>query len=94
MKREEKSKQRSGQVTGRGGEIILYKAKDGRSSLDVRLEQDTVWLTQAQMASLFETERSVVTKHINNILRSNELARECQRSVKVYHPWSLQSVPP
>jgi len=33
-----------GQVTGKGGEIILYKAKDGRTSLEVRLEQDTVWL--------------------------------------------------
>ncbi len=64
-----------GTVAGKGGEVILYQAKDGRTNLEVRLEQDTVWLTQAQMANLFDTERSVITKHINNILKSKELDR-------------------
>ncbi|WP_448873896.1 RhuM family protein [Desulfobulbus propionicus] len=43
--------------------------------MDVRLHEETVWLTQAQMAFLFQTERSVVTKHINNVFKSGELSR-------------------
>jgi hypothetical protein len=50
------------------GQIILYKNK-----LEVRLEEETVWLTQKQMAELFDTERSVITKHLKNIFTSNEL---------------------
>jgi hypothetical protein len=61
------------EIAGRGGEIVLYRGKDGRTNLDVRLEQETVWLTQAQMATLFATERSVITKHIGNILKGKEL---------------------
>ena len=58
------------------GTIILYQAQDGQTILDVQLRDETVWLTQAQMASLFNTERSVVTKHINNIFHSQELERQ------------------
>ena len=56
-----------------GGEIVLYEAPDGQIRLDVRLEQDTVWLTQAQMGELFGRERSVVTKHLRNVYREGEL---------------------
>ena len=55
------------------GEIIIYEAEDGKTSLEVHLEEETVWLTQKQISSLFETERSVITKHINNIFRTEEL---------------------
>lgn len=55
------------------GEIVIYKAEDGQTAIDVRLEEDTVWLTQRQMATLFDTERSVITKHIRNIVRDGEL---------------------
>ena len=55
------------------GQIILYQSKDGQTTLEVRLRDETVWLPQKQIASLFETERSVITKHINNIFRSEEL---------------------
>lgn len=55
------------------GEIALFRSKDGQTTLEVRLRDETVWLTQKQIASLFETERSVITKHINNIFRSEEL---------------------
>ncbi len=55
------------------GEIVIYRAPDGRASIDVRLEKDTIWLTQKQMAGIFETERSVITKHINNLLKTKEL---------------------
>ncbi|MDD2468062.1 MAG: virulence protein RhuM/Fic/DOC family protein [Desulfobulbus sp.] len=55
--------------------IVLYQADDGQIRLDVQLRNETVWLTQAQMAFLFQTERSVVTKHINNVFKSEELTR-------------------
>ena len=58
------------------GEIILYQTEDGTSALDVHLKDETVWLTQKQIAALFETERSVVTKHIGNIFRTGELDKE------------------
>ena len=58
------------------GEIALYEAPDGQVRLDVRLEQETVWLTQAQMAELFGRERSVITRHLNNVFREGELAKE------------------
>ncbi len=55
------------------GEIIIYRAKDKKIQLEVKLEQETVWLSQEQIAKLFTTERSVITKHLGNIFRSNEL---------------------
>ncbi len=58
------------------GEIVLYQSEDGQAALDVHLQDETVWLSQKQIASLFETERSVVTKHINNIFRSEELDKK------------------
>lgn len=53
-------------------EIILYQP-DSTLSLDVRVEDDTVWLTQQQMSDLFERDRTVITRHINNIFKENEL---------------------
>ena len=58
------------------GEIVLYQSEDGQAALDVRLQDETVWLSQKQISSLFEMERSVVTKHINNIFRSEELDKK------------------
>lgn len=55
------------------GEIIVYEAPDGSAQVDVRLERETVWLSQQQMADLFGRERSVVTKHIRNAFREGEL---------------------
>jgi prophage maintenance system killer protein/transcriptional regulator with XRE-family HTH domain len=68
---------------GPGGEILLYRAPDGSINLDVRLERETIWLTQAQMAELFATERSVVTKHVGNIFGSGEL--EMKSNVQKMH---------
>ncbi len=59
-----------------GGVIALYRAHDGAVSLDVRLERETIWLTQKQMATLFDTDRSVITKHLNNVLKESELERD------------------
>ena len=55
------------------GEILLYAAPYGQISLDVRLEADTVWLSQAQMAELFGRERSVISRHIGNVFKEGEL---------------------
>jgi len=57
----EKARVAISQSSINGGEVVLYEAPDGEVRLDVRLEQDTVWLTQAQMAELFGRERSVIT---------------------------------
>lgn len=56
--------------------IIIYQTEDGQTQIDVRLENETVWLTQAQMAELFETDRTSIVRHINNIYRADELERE------------------
>ena len=56
-----------------GGEIIVYEAPGGEVRVDVRLERDTVWLSQEQMAGGFGRERSVVTKHIRNVFKEGEL---------------------
>jgi hypothetical protein len=55
------------------GEVVVYEAPDGEVRVDVRLERETVWLTQQQMAELFGRERSVVTKHIRNAFKEGEL---------------------
>ncbi len=57
-------------------QIIIYQTEDGQTQVDVRLENDTVWLTQAQMAELFETDRTSIVRHINNIYKVEELDRE------------------
>src|SRR3989339_552552 len=54
-------------------DLIVFRPRGANVSLDVKLKNETVWLTQAQMSDLFLTERSVVTKHIRNILNSKEL---------------------
>jgi hypothetical protein len=56
-----------------GGEITVFQAPDGAVRVEVRLERDTVWLTQQQMAELFGRERSVITRHVQNVFREGEL---------------------
>ena len=60
---------------GRGG-IVLYQTDDGKTCLDVKLENDTVWLTQMQMALLYGVDRTVIVRHIRNIYNSLELEEE------------------
>ncbi len=55
------------------GEIVIYRAEDGQTAIDVRLQDETVWLTQKQIADLFGTQRPAITKHLGNILKSKEL---------------------
>ena len=62
------------------GEIILYQPDD-EIRLEVRLEEDTVWLTQAQIAILFGTKRPAITKHLNNIYNAGELDKNTTCSI-------------
>lgn len=55
--------------------IIIYQTEDGQTQIDVHLENETVWLSQAQMAELFQTDRTSIVRHINNIYKSEELDR-------------------
>ncbi len=55
------------------GEIIIYETKDGETSIDVRMEEETVWLTLNQMCNLFDRDKSVVSRHIRNIYNEGEL---------------------
>ena len=58
------------------GEIVLYKTPEGDTQIDVKLEEDTVWLTPNQMASLFNKARPTVLEHIKNTYIEGELPRE------------------
>jgi len=55
-------------------EVLLYQSPDGQIRLDVQLDHDTVWLTQAQMTELFTISKKTVSEHINNIFREEELS--------------------
>lgn len=59
-------------MTENKGEIILYQP-DEEVKLEVRLEEETVWLTQAQITELFQRDRTVITRHINNVFSEKEL---------------------
>lgn len=54
-------------------EIIIYQADEASTRLEVRIEEDTVWLTQVKMADLFQTTRNNITLHISNIFKEKEL---------------------
>ena len=56
-----------------GSSIVLYTTDDGNTKLEVKLEKDTVWLTQSQMAELFGRDRTVIARHIRNIFKEGEL---------------------
>jgi len=64
--------------------IVIYQTEDGESTIDVRLEDETVWLTQAQMAELFQKDRTVISRHISNIFKEGEL-KEDEVCAKIAH---------
>jgi len=66
----------------KNGEIVIYKTPQG-PQLDVKLKRQSVWLTQTQIAYLFNIERSVITKHANNIFKDKELTEK--RNVQKMH---------
>ena len=58
------------------GEIIIYRAEDNTIQLDVRMENETVWLNLNQMAMLFDRDKSVISRHIRDVFRERELSKE------------------
>ena len=57
-------------------QIIIYRSNDGKTKIDVKLEDETLWLTQAQMCELYQTSKSNVSEHIKHIFEDGELDRE------------------
>lgn len=66
-------------------EIVIYQSEDGKTVLDIRLEDDTVWLSQQQMSELFQTDRTVISRHIRNIYKDGELEEisTCAKNAQV-----------
>ncbi|MCM1452868.1 MAG: virulence RhuM family protein [Clostridium sp.] len=58
------------------GQIILYQTQDGASKIEVRLSNETVWLSADQMAELFQRSKSTISRHIKNIFEIEELTQE------------------
>ena len=56
--------------------IIIYTTNDGKTKIDVKLEEDTLWLTQSQMCELYQTSKSNISEHIKNIFEEGELSRD------------------
>ena len=63
-------------------QIVIYQSEDGQTQVDVRLENETVWLTQAQMVELFQTTKQNVSLHVGNVFKEGEL--EEKSTVKEY----------
>ena len=57
-------------------ELIIYQTEDGRTKIDVHMENETVWLSLDQMAELFQRDKSTISRHIKNIFEEGELTRE------------------
>jgi hypothetical protein len=75
-------------------EILLYNSNDGKLKIQVRLENDTVWLTQADMVELFQSSKSNISEHIKNIFEDGELQENSVvrkfRTVRLKGSLSLQ----
>ncbi len=57
-------------------QIIIYQTADNQTQIDVHMENETVWLTQAQMAELFQKDRTVISRHIRNVFNEGELEEQ------------------
>lgn len=79
------------------GQIMIYQTADGQTSVNVRLENDTVWLTQAQMVELFQKDQSVVARHIRNVFKEGELDEKSNMQIlhntfSKYKPTAIYSL--
>ena len=63
------------------GEMIIYENSDGKTIIDVRFDEDTLWLTQMQMADLFGVQKAAISKHLKNIFESKELIENAVVSI-------------
>ncbi len=57
-------------------ELILYQTDDNQTDIEVHLDGETVWLSQAQMVELFQRDQSVISRHIRNVFKEGKLERE------------------
>ena len=73
-------------------EIVLFETEDQKIKLEVPVDQETVWLTQDQMSRLFDTARSSIAYHINNIFKEDELEKDT--SVEIFDRSLNPSRPP
>lgn len=64
-------------------EIIIYQTENGQTKIQTRLENETVWLSQDQISELFQREKSVITKHIGNVFKEDELDEKS--NVQILH---------
>ena len=60
-------------MTSDKSEIVIYQTADGHTKIDVHIEKETVWLTQAQMSELFQTTKQNISLHINNAFKEGEI---------------------
>ena len=58
------------------GQLLVYQSDDGRATVDVRLDDETVWLSRKEMAVLFDRDYKTVAKHINNVFNDGELRKD------------------
>ena len=72
--REEKGKEKN--MEDSKGQILLYQTPGGESRIEVRLQDDTVWLSLDQMADLFQRNKSTISRHIKNVFEEGELSKE------------------
>lgn len=62
-------------------QLVIYQAPDGNMSIDVTVQEDTVWLSQGQMAELFDKDQSVIARHISNVFKEGELEKESNMQI-------------
>ena len=74
------------QETGTGGEVAVYEIGDGEVRVDVRLDRETVWLTQRQMAEVFGTTPENVLMHLRNVFAGGELEADATTSLDSQRP--------
>ena len=75
----------------------IYTTEDGSTNLQVKMENETVWLTQSQMAELFHKDQSVIARHISNVFKEGELEKESNMQIlhntfSKYKPTSVYSL--
>ena len=81
----------------RESSIIIYTTEDGNTNLQVKMENETVWLTQSQMAELFHKDQSVIARHISNVFKEGELEKGSNMQIlhntlSKYKPTSVYSL--
>lgn len=76
----------------RNSSIEIYRSPEGNIELNVKLENDTVWLTQSQMAELFGRDRTVISRHVNNCFKEGEL--DPNITCANLHIWVLKETKP